>query len=205
MRLSYYWAKFIKKIRGAAITNSKVHPTSKVEPGSQFVNSSMDKYSFCGYDCDIDDCSIGAFCSIANNVVIGGGAHPISWASSSPVFYNNRDSVKKKFSHFNREPHKRTLIGNDVWIGHSAIVMQGVKIGDGAVIGAGAVVTKDVEPYAIVAGCPSKVIRMRFEECIINGLLESEWWSLNDLNLEKCAPKVQSPKEFIEAVKEVKQ
>ena len=162
MRLTYIWAKFVKKIRGAAIINSTIHPTSKVEAGSQFVNSLMDKYSFCGYGCDINDCSIGAFCSIANNVVIGGGAHPIEWASTSPVFYNNRDSVKKKFSRFEREPHKRTFIGNDVWIGHSAILIQGVRVGDGAVIGAGAVVTKSFPPYSIIGGVPAKLIRMRF-------------------------------------------
>jgi acetyltransferase-like isoleucine patch superfamily enzyme len=204
MRLTYIWAKFIKKIQGAAIKNSTIHPTSKVEAGSQFVNSSMGKYSFCGYDCDINDCSIGCFCSIANNVVIGGGAHPINWASTSPVFYNNRDSVKKKFSRFEREPHKQTIVGNDVWIGRSAILMQGLTIGDGAVIGAGAVVTKDVEPYTIVAGCPARIIRKRFSEDVIEGLLASAWWDLNDIELEACASRVKSPKDFIEAVKEVR-
>ncbi len=204
MRFAYIWAKVIKKIRGAAINNSTIHPTSKVEAGSQFVNSSMDKYSFCGYDCDINDCSIGAFCSIANNVIIGGGAHPIEWASTSPVFYDNRDSVKKKFSRFEREPHKRTVVGNDVWIGHSAIVMQGVTIGDGAVIGAGAIVTKDVAPYMIVAGCPARIIRKRFGEEVIEKLLESKWWDLSDPELSLCAPKVKSQIEFIEAVKGVK-
>lgn len=204
MKISYIWAKIIKKIRGAAIIKSTVHPTSKIEAGSQFVNSFMDKYSFCGYDCDINDCSIGAFCSIANNVIIGGGAHPIEWASTSPVFYNNRDSVKKKFSQFDREPHKRTFIGNDVWIGQSAILIQGVKIGDGAVIGAGAIVTKDVAPYTIVAGCPAHCLRKRFEEDVIVGLLESKWWELSDGELEVCASKVKSPKEFIKVVKEVR-
>ena len=204
MRLSYIWAKIIKKIRGAAIVNSYVHPTSKVESGSQFANSTMGKYSFCGYDCDINDCSIGAFCSLANNVIIGGGAHPIEWASTSPVFYNNRDSVKKKFSRFEREPHKRTIVGNDVWVGRSAIILQGITIGNGAIIGAGAVVTKDVEPYTIVAGCPARILRKRFSEDIIEGLLASNWWELNDNELEKCALKVRSPKDFIEAVKEVR-
>ena len=204
MKLSYIWAKVFKKIRGSAIINSTVHSTSKVESGSQFVNSSMDKYSFCGYDCDINDCSIGSFCSIANGVVIGGGSHPMMWASTSPVFYNNRDSVKKKFSRFDRDPHKRTIIGNDVWIGQSAILMQGVTIGDGAVVGAGAVVTKDVEPYTIVGGCPARVIRKRFSDEIINDLLDIAWWDLNDKELEVCAQKVQKPEAFIKAVKALK-
>ena len=204
MKLLYFWAKFFKKIRGAAILNSTIHPTSKIESGSQFINSFMDKYSFCGYDCDIYNCDIGSYCSIANNVIIGGGAHPISWVSTSPVFYNNRDSVKKKFARFDRLPHKKTTIGNDVWIGSSAILMQGVNIGTGAVIGAGAVVTKDVEPYSIVGGCPAKVIRHRFDDEIIRELLDSKWWDLNDNELEICASSIQSPEEFIAKVKECK-
>lgn len=204
MLVLYYWSKLLKKIRGAAILNSNIHPTSKIESGSQFVNSMMDKYSFCGYDCDIYNCTIGAFCSIANNVIIGGGSHPISWVSTSPVFYNNRDSIKKKFSRFDRSPHKRTFIGNDVWIGNSAILMQGIKVGDGAVIGAGAVVTKDVEPYTIVAGCPAKILRRRFADETINGLLETEWWNLDDNEIELCAAKIQDPNEFISIVKELK-
>ena len=67
-------------------------------------------------------------------------------------------------------------VGNDVWIGARAIIMDGIKIGDGAIIGANSVVTKDVPPYAIVAGCPAKLIRYRFSEDVINKLLELCWW-----------------------------
>ena len=153
--IKYIWAKILKKMRGSAIKTSQVHETSKVESGSSFVNSSMVKHSFCGYDCDIAHCQIGAFCSIANGVVIGGGAHPMSWISTSPVFYEGRDSVKAKFSEHAREPVREAVIGHDVWIGRNVLIAQGVVIGTGAVVGMGSVVTKDVDPYSIVAGCPA--------------------------------------------------
>ena len=74
--LLYIWSKIFKKICCAAILNSEIHPSAKIEAGSSFINSSMDKYSFCGYDCKIINCSIGAFCSIADEVIIGGARHP---------------------------------------------------------------------------------------------------------------------------------
>jgi len=80
-----------------------------------------------------------------------------------------------------------TIIGNDVWIGNSVTIMPGVKIGDGAVIGTNAVVTKDVEPYSIVAGNPAKLIRKRFDDDTINFLLELKWW---DWSIEKIAENI---------------
>jgi ADP-glucose pyrophosphorylase len=74
--LEYYWSKILKKLRGRAVKNSTIHKTSMIESGSQVVNCTMDKHSFCGYDCQIVNCDIGSFCSISNNVVIGGGRHP---------------------------------------------------------------------------------------------------------------------------------
>ena len=93
-----------------------------------------------------------AFLSIANNVVIGGGKHPINWVGMSPVFYKGKDSVKAKFSSYEREKPLVTSIGHDVWIGRNAIIKGGVKIGNGSVIGMGSIITKDVLPYSIVGG-----------------------------------------------------
>lgn len=159
MKLLYYWSKFFKKIRGKSILNSLIHPTSKIEAGSEVVNSKFNKHSFCGYNCEIINCDIGAYCSIANNVIIGGGMHPLDWVGTSPVFYEGTDSVKAKFSEHQRPAAKKTFIGNDIWIGQYAILKQGIVVGDGAVIGMGSVVTKDVLPYSIVAGNPAREIR----------------------------------------------
>lgn len=198
--IRYYWAKLFKKIRGAAIKNSRIDKTSKVEAGSSIVNVTMDKYSFCGYECEITNCSIGSFCSIADKVIIGGSFHPMNWVSTSPVFYYGKDSVEKKFSEFKKDDVKRTYIGHDVWIGNYVLVKQGVKIGNGAVIGMGSVVTKDVPPYEVWAGNPAKCIRKRFDDDIIQRLLTSEWWNLDEDVLEKAAKYIQEPKEFLDYI-----
>jgi acetyltransferase-like isoleucine patch superfamily enzyme len=111
--------------------------------------------------------SIGRFCSIGRNVVLGqpSNNHPIDWVSSSMSVSN--DYVAEC---------NYTSIGNDVWICHDAVIMAGVKIADGAVIGRNAVVTKDVGSYQIVAGNPGKVVRARFSTEQIAALQESQWW-----------------------------
>ena len=199
--IKYLFFKLLKKIRLIGIKNSYVHRTSKIESGTTFISSSMDKYSFCGYDCDIVHTIIGSFCSIANNVKIGGGKHPIDWVSTSPVFYKGRDSVRKKFSKHERDNVIKTHIGNDVWIGEGCIIKQGIKIGNGSVIGMGSVVTKDVEPYSIVGGVPARVLRFRFSNDLISKLMKSEWWNLDDNILSEASSYIQNPDLFLECLK----
>lgn len=194
----YVLSKIMKRMRPAAIKNSSIHKSSKVEPTSHFIKSKMGKHSFCGYDCDINNTNIGSFCSIANSVVIGGGMHPINWVSTSPVFYEGRDSVKAKFSSHKRKSVKPVRIGHDVWIGQNAIVKQGVSIGNGAVIGMGAVVTRNVPAYSIVGGCPANMIKMRFSQSIIDKLEALEWWAFDDEKLEQLGRYIQDPLVFIE-------
>lgn len=200
MNINYLWAKLFKKLRGSALKNCSIHPTSKVESGCNLVNVQMDRHSFCGYDCEITNTEIGSFCSIANNVIIGGGMHPINWVSTSPVFYEGRDSVKTKFATHKRELVKKTIIGHDVWIGQYVLIKQGITVGTGAVIGMGSVVTKDVEPYTVVAGCPAKIIKKRFDDKTISGLLKSEWWNLSEKQLHKLGELFNNPKAFLENI-----
>ena len=195
--IKYIWSKIFKKIRSSAIKDSTIHRTSKVESGSSFINSEMGKHSFCGYDCDISNATIGAFCSIANGVVIGGGMHPINWVGTSPVFYEGRDSVKAKFSKHKREKIKNTTIGHDVWIGQNVIIKQGINIGTGSIIGMGSIVTKDIPPYSIYAGNPAKLIRERFDKKTIDKLLKIEWWNFDDKKLMKYAQYFTNPDKFI--------
>lgn len=203
MMLKTILAKVLKKIRLSSIQNSVVHPTAKVESGSSVFYSSMDRYSFCGYDCDIFHAEIGRFTSIANHVVIGGAKHPMEWIGMSPVFYQGRDSVRKKFSEYPLEKSEITLIGNDVWIGRSAIIISGVSIGDGAVVGAGSVVTKNVPAYGVVAGNPAKLLRYRFEEDIRSNLENIKWWDLDEVILADLAEYVKDPEKFIDAYKKL--
>jgi len=202
--LEYYISKILKKIRGRAIINSIIHKKSKINSGSHIVNSSFDKYSYCGYECDINNTEVGSFCSIANNVKIGGGVHPIDWVSTSPVFYTGRQSLKAKFSPKNRKNPKMVIIGHDVWIGQNVLISQGVKIGTGSIVGMGSIVTKDIPPYSIFAGNPAKLIRKRFENNLIDSLLQSEWWILDDSQLNQISDYISTPKVFLEMIRKKK-
>ena len=106
---------------------------------------------------------IGRYCSIGNLCTIGAQQHSMTTLTTYPS---------------GEYAPLATTIGNDVWIGSSVVVMAGLTVGDGAVLGAGSIVTKDVPPYAIVAGNPARILRYRFSPEEIAGLLESRWWEL---------------------------
>ena len=125
--------------------------------------------------------TIGSFCSIAEDVVIAlGGEHRSEWKTTYPFssFPDKWPSAKKVLGHPKSKGH--IVIGNDVWIGYGALILSGVTIGDGAVIGAASIVTKDVEPYAIVAGNPARLIRYRFDKQTIHKLQIEKWWEWTD-------------------------
>ena len=123
---------------------------------------------------DEERCTIGKFCSISGNVtILLGGEHRSDWITTFPF-----NVLFKEFARFQCNPKSKgpVEIGNDVWIGFNATILSGVRIGDGAVIAAGAVVAEDVPPYAIVAGNPARIVRMRFPPRVVSGLLKIKWW-----------------------------
>jgi acetyltransferase-like isoleucine patch superfamily enzyme len=130
----------------------------------------------------VSECDVGAFCSIAEHAVVGGlGRHPTDQVSSHAAFYASRAHLAPQAplaaSERFHSAVSRTRIGNDVWIAYQATVLNGVTIGDGAVVATGSIVTRDVPPYAIVAGVPAKVIRFRFaDEALREALIASRWW-----------------------------
>lgn len=131
---------------------------------------------------DVDQLIIGSFCSIgsgASFIMAGNQGHRYDWASSFPFFYMQ----EVPFFSGSLDAFKRagdTVIGSDVWIGSEAMILPGIKVGHGAVIGSRALVTKDVEDYAIIGGDPAKVIKKRFTDKEIALLLEMQWWDWPD-------------------------
>jgi len=126
-----------------------------------------------------DQLIIGKFCSIATGAIFmmaGNQGHRHDWLTTYPFFYDNKGG---QWGENLPDPYLSkgsTIVGNDVWIGAEAMILAGVKIGNGAVIGARSLVTKDVEPYTIVGGNPARVIKKRFEDKTIEILQEIKWW-----------------------------
>ncbi len=139
--------------------NSNISIKSKINRFSVLRNTDIGDYSFIGSNCTILNATIGKFCSISKNVNIGAPIHPTYFLSTSPIFYRESNGTgtswvsEKKFE----DKSKRIFIGNDVWIGLNASIMGGITIGNGAIIGAHALVTKDVPPHAVVYGNPAEI------------------------------------------------
>ena len=137
-------------------------------------------YSYLGPGCMVADAKIGKFCAIAAQVRIGAPNHPLDRPSQHrftycPEYYTA--TAQRDHAFFKQRRSDRVLIGNDVWIGHAVIVMPGVSVGDGAVLAAGAFVTRDVAPYSIVGGVPARQIRERFNRKIAAQLSRIAWWN----------------------------
>lgn len=148
---------------------------------STLKHASVGRYSYLSYEVRIHDAHIGRYCSIAPQVVIGGlGKHPTNHFSTSPITYSPDHVISRLMgssgTDLKFEETATTHIGHDVWIGTRAIITDGVRIGNGAIIGANTVVTKDVPPYGIYYGSPPECHRFRFAADIIAKLLETEWW-----------------------------
>lgn len=158
-------------------------------------NTQLGEYSYVQSGSVICNAEIGPYCSIAGGVNIGLAMHPTSMVSTSPVFYDNTQPLPKFFAKTKlfSENMPRTVIGADVWIGQGSLVKAGVRIGIGAVIGAGAVVTKDVPPYMIAGGNPCRAIRPRFSEELCQKLLDTRWWELDETKLQELAPYFHDP------------
>ena len=147
------------------------------------------------YPINRDRLTIGKFCSIACGAkfIFTSANHKLGSLSTYPfpLFFEEWDLDKSNVTDA-RDNKGDIVIGNDVWIGYEAVIMQGVTIGDGAIIGTRAVVTKDVPPYSIVGGVPAKPIRKRFSDEVIAQLLEIKWWEWRDERIRENISAIQS-------------
>lgn len=150
-----------------------------------------------------DKLVIGKFCALASGAtfIMGSANHRMSSVSTYPFSVFGGAWREATPPHLSQLPFKGdTVVGNDVWIGRESVIMPGVKIGDGAIIAAYSVVTKEVEPYTIVGGNPAKPIRHRFDEELTGLLLELKWWDLQGEALVAFLPTLCS--EDLQAVKQ---
>ncbi len=200
-----------------------LHDVIKIGPGSRIVQSTfhgpfyvnrntqigpdleVGKYTGLNESCFIARGSIGAYCAVGARTAINPFNHPTDWLSIHEFQYHPKSydwsPEWADFERLERTPDmfERTIVGNDVWMGHNVNVMGGVIIGDGAIIGAGAVVTKPVPPFAIVTGVPATIRRYRFDDKTIERLLKVRWWDfelgdLSGLNFRKiheCLPRLE--------------
>lgn len=139
----------------------------------------LKKHSYTGRNFTAWHCKIGAFCSISWNVSIGGANHDYKKVTTHAFLYAKEFGFSDNRLGYNRF-EEECEIGNDVWVGAHAVINRGVKIGNGSVIAAGAVVTKDVPAYSICGGIPAKVVKKRFDDKIIERLENIKWWEFDD-------------------------
>ncbi|WP_289040660.1 CatB-related O-acetyltransferase [uncultured Zobellia sp.] len=159
--------------------NCKIAKTAKVYAFSKISNTEIGDFSYISFRCTINGCTMGKFCSIASGVKIGLGNHPIDFLSTSPLFYTPNNPLRYKIIKETTFPENQPVhIGHDVWVGTNVVILDGVRIGNGAIIGANSIVTKDVPPYTIVGGVPAKTIKNRFSNDIINVLENLKWWQM---------------------------
>ena len=181
-----FTAKYGKNVfvaRGVDITNCQFEEYVNLAHDASVMNSRIGKRTSVGRYTIIRNSEIGRYVSLSWRCTIGADAHPYDRISGSGAFYQKKYGLLKENAPKDRPPV--TVVGNDVWIGCDVIIVAGVKVGDGAIIGAGSVVTKDVPPYAIVAGVPAKIIRYRFDEETQKQLLASKWWEFDDETYRK--------------------
>ena len=154
---------------------------------------------------------VGRYTSIGSDVATISGRHPVDMVSTSPVFYAssakqcgktyvNKDQFVEHV-YYDEERKYRVKIGNDVWIGNNVVLMPSIEIGDGAIVATGAVVTKDVPPYAVVGGVPARVIKFRFTDDQIKSLCQIEWWDWPEDEIRANAEKFTNPTMFFEMIK----
>ena len=191
---------------GDEITSERslqLQPHVTITQSKHLVNMGCFSYTFSSLDRHI---KIGRYCSISWNVRVMGPQHPTSFLTTSEMLYKrgtHNQSIKDMNPAWRHHPFDETgggppVVGNDVWIGQDVLIGPKARLGDGCVVAAGSIVTKDVPPYAIVGGTPARVIRYRFDPALVADLLASRWWEYA-LPLLAHLP-LADPRAFVDAL-----
>ena len=171
------------------IPYSEDHVRNFGDMDREFDDVKIGKYSYYKRGTKLMNCDIGRFCHIGGNCAIGLFGHDTSQVTTYPLKYHFDNSVVDVGQDSTADAvrkSRQTIIKNDVYIGESVTIFAGVTVGNGAVIGARAVVTKDVPDYAVVAGVPSQIVRMRVSDKIVDDLLDIQWWQWSDDKIKSC-------------------
>lgn len=179
------------------IANSSFGAYCEVGQGSRVLNSEFGDYAYCDRLADIANTTVGRFANIAALTRIGPTDHPWTHAAQHHFLYRSSyywEDAEDDPSFFAARAARRTVLGPDCWIGHGAIVKPEVTLGAGAIVASGAVVTKDVDPFMIVAGCPAVPLRARFSTQVIERLLKLAWWDWDHQRLRAALPDFRSMK-----------
>lgn len=171
---------------------------------SDIMLSEFGDYSYCSRSCDFANATVGKFANIASGVRVGATDHPLHTASLHHFLYRSAsywEDAEDDAEWFVKRRKRRAVIGHDTWLGHNAQVKPDVTVGHGAVVASGAVVTKDVAPYEIVAGVPAKPIRRRHSEAVAERLIALAWWDWSHDALRAALPdfRAMEAEAFLEA------
>jgi len=195
--IQYVYIKHKTIVSASAILTSKTVLSERcvIHAKVNIANSFVGPCTYIGEKCTLANVQIGAYCSISNNVKVLPYTHPTSnFVSTHPAFFSTLKqsgftyTTKQLFNEelfFNKEKKIHVKIGNDVWIGTNVLIIGGIEIGDGAIIAAGSVVTKNVNAFDIVGGVPAKLIRSRFSIDQIDFLNKIKWWNKPSAWLKK--------------------
>lgn len=173
------------------ITDSSFGAYVEIGKGSRVNNSYFGDYSYCDRYADIANAQIGKFANIAAFARIGATDHPLHTAACHHFLYRSDDywdDAGRDEEFFAQRRSRTAHIGHDTWIGAGAMIKPEVTLGDGSVVAAGAVVTKDVDPYTIVAGTPAKVLRLRQPPEIAERLIALAWWDWSHEDIRQALP-----------------
>jgi phosphonate metabolism protein (transferase hexapeptide repeat family) len=188
---------------GATAVNSTFGAWVEIGEGARIVNSTFEDYAYCDRFADIANTTVGRFSNIAAMTRIGPTDHPFTHAAQHHFLYRSSyywEDASDDPAFFAARAARRTSLGADCWIGHGAIIKPEVTVGIGAIVASGAVVTRDVDPFMIVAGVPAKPIRARFAPQVIDRLLALAWWNWDHARLRAALEDFRSLKaeEFLE-------